>query len=246
VRWLVLLGILSGCDDLDSPVPDLAMPDLSASDLSVATPCTPPAGGFCVWGTINDFTTRQPRAGVHVAVYEPLAFLANPNAPLGQSDGPIYSMSVPGALSAAVLVVSGVGLAPSVMQFSPAPNDAFHIDPFAIPSSLATDGTLDLFFSDFSPSPIKQTLAAFQPVAGVTVSVSGIDGGTGAAYVGIDRATIDPGASSTTSAGAALLQIPSSATVDATGGTCTGPCSWPTQTAGYHPPGFVWVVPRYQ
>jgi hypothetical protein len=213
------------------------MPDLAEPDFSSAVPCQSPVGGFCVWGSIEDLGSLMPRGG-HVA-------LAAGFATLAESDGPNFALQASSVPAVASLIVTGPDLTTSQLTFQPAANDVFRIDPFGVPSTLGAEGgALELFFSDFSPSPIKQTLAAFSPVSGVAVSASGVDGGTGAVrYLSADRGALAAG-SSTTAAGVAW--VPQGASVSASGGSCAGPCVWPDQSVPSVDASFVLLVPRYQ
>jgi hypothetical protein len=213
------------------------MPDLAEPDFSSAVPCQAPVGGFCVWGSIEDLTTLMPRAG-HIA-------LAAGFATLAEADGPNFALQASSVPPVATLIITGPDLTTSQLTFQPAANDVFRIDPFGVPSALGAEGgALELFFSDFSPSPIKQTLASFSPVAGVAVSVSGVDGGTGTVKVlSSDRSALAAG--STTSA-AGVAWVPQGAMVSASGGSCAGPCVWSDQAVPSVDASFVLLVPRYQ
>jgi len=214
------------------------MPDLAELDLFGPLPCVAPSGGFCVWGTVLDFATKAPAMGTHVVLS------AGP-ATLAETDGPYFSLEASSVPTAAALIVTGSGRTPSLLAVSPGANDAFRIDPFAVSSTLTSGGALELFFTDFAPSPTKQTLGDFRPAAGVTVTLhASADGGTATAlYVAADRAHVDGAATSTTVAGAALH--PQDVTADASGGSCTGPCSWQSVTVPLYDPSFVLLVPRY-
>lgn len=214
-------------------------------------------GKICVRGELYDFETNMKSSKqVRFRVFDPLAFLDNPNTTplvpeLISDEGCYVFQNVPRPTTGlvAVAVDDPAGVANPEFQLTgsgaqvPTAQKNYTVDVYHVSRSTVQGwstqtgidwaglGTYIAFFYD-EPLPVDET--DFSNSATATASgVQLIEGGAvpmNARYFGASRTTIDPAATATSAVGGALTTSPPGITTfSGMGGTCTdGPCMWPT------------------
>jgi hypothetical protein len=216
----------------------------------------PSAGKTCLTGSLIDLISGQPVTNnVRVAVYDPLAFLSNPQIqPLAEDTTTkgcftFADVPVPGTGLIAIGTSDPANTSPQVLQLTAAAGAVvagriYHTDTFVTAHSVVTNwttnvgGAIDfdaqgayvaMFYDQAVPDPTQLVFANEKnPLAGVTLLDAG-QPAAGAHYFGASRMAIDPTAMATTANGGGLAPAdPAGLTVySGMGGTCaSGTCTW--------------------
>jgi hypothetical protein len=220
------------------------------SDTSGIPTCpTPSAGHVCVNGSLHDFADgTEVDEKVHVAVYDPLAFLAGA-PPLAEKDvtGGSYAFPEIPAPSLQLLAVAvGDKDGAAFVLTGTAANgivggQSYRIDGYVVRRALvdgwkaesgmdyfATGAYVGRFFADAAPAPNDWSIKETQPVPGVTLMRDSA-AATDARYFGADVAHLDGALTATGAAGAAIVAPlgGSFSTFSGSGGTVMGaPATW--------------------
>jgi hypothetical protein len=191
----------------------------------------PTPGTFCVAGAINNFTDGMPFSGsIHVAVYDPVAFLGG-SPPLDQTDvtTPGYmfkDISAPGL--GLIVIVTGDANRMNTTFVNTATGaqgvtngNKYRVDAYAIPKAVTdswkTTGGLDInvggayvamYYSDMKPPATNLAFTEKMPVMGVQLVKDGTANPPGTKYFSTSVTTIDSALTSTSAIGGAVVPSP--------------------------------------
>jgi hypothetical protein len=214
----------------------------------------PEAGKICVAGSLYDFVTNtKSMKNVHYQAFEPLAFLANPNsAPLAEDTNGngcyvFKNLTRPASGLIAIAINDPAGMTELQLTGTgariPAAAKSYKVDVFFTKKTTVAGWTaqsgidydalgayVGFFYNELAPVDETEFLnKETMPQSGVKLLVNGMEPAN-AKYLGANRETIDPTATSTSAVGGALTTAPVSiSNFSGMGGTCgAAPCMWST------------------
>jgi len=257
MRAVVLCLLLADCGG-GSAAPDAAVPlDGAATDAFTDGAACP--SGVSLTGQIFDFVTGMPvpAATTHVAVFDPLDFVAGgagslPLAAVDAQNGRYVTpcFAPPTSHGLAVLFGGDAVTTTVVESLTVSPGGAYLVDGWTLAQSVvgswssaagvdfgSTGAMVFQFCDDAAPPTPSLSLAVCHRAAGVQLST----GAGPAHYLDPTPGVLSPSLTTTGALGLAVT-TPLLAPATATGGDCDAACTWPALGAGATASHYVYFV----